>query len=226
MGIDRPRGGSDRSPEGGERPRETNTNLWTPRPGWGQPPTTESIERQKLITRGELRYNHNTGQYEKSEPHDWVKKEDLVARMREVELPKRIQDYPLAWDMLPADLHWNWADIDRRKFHEYSMNPEHADNRGKANGWEALGYNVRDPEARDEAAWEVVDITRMLLPYGHVESTRESDYGTKYAVVNGFIGPNDRTANLWTSWMVEGERDRKYPRLVTVWVQPHRNKEG
>lgn len=226
MGIDRP-GTGDRPGEGRDRPRETG-NLWSPGRGFDSARilTPDEVARETKKYRGELRYDHRTGEYVQSEPYDWAKKEDLLDRMRAVELPDRVRDLPLARDAMPKDLRWNWTEIDKRKFSDYSMNPDHRDNRGKAEGWSALGYDVRDPEARREASWEVADMTRLLLPGGHVQGTRESPYGAKYAVLNGFIGPNGRSANLVTSWMIQGEQDRKYPRLVTVWVQPHRDKEA
>jgi hypothetical protein len=52
----------------------------------------------------------------------------------------------------------NAAEIDRRKFGEYSMNPDHPSNGGKAGGWRALGYHVDDPSARQTAATELRDL--------------------------------------------------------------------
>lgn len=226
MRIDRP-GAGDRPGEGRDRPRETG-NLRSPGHGLdtARMMTPDEVAREAKKYRGELRYDHDKREYVESEPYDWAKKQDRLDRMRAVELPERVRDLPRARDVMPEDLRWNWAEIDKGKLFDYSMNAEHKDNRGKAEGWEKLGYDVRDREARRAAAWEVADLAGCLLPGGHVKGTHETPHGTRYTVVNGFIGPNGRSANLVTGWFIEGERDRKYPRLVTVWVQPHRDKEA
>ena len=40
------------------------------------------------------------------------------------------------------------AELDGRKLSDYSLNPEHPGNNGKADGWRALGYDVDNPEGR------------------------------------------------------------------------------
>jgi hypothetical protein len=50
---------------------------------------------------------------------------------REVELPASVRDLPEAREILP-NLHL--TEIDRRKFSEYSLNPGHPHNNGKAEG--------------------------------------------------------------------------------------------
>ena len=53
-------------------------------------------------------------------------------------LPGR-RDLPDARDVLP---NIELAELDERKLSDYSMNPEHPGNNGKAEGWRALGYDV------------------------------------------------------------------------------------
>jgi len=141
----------------------------------------------------------------------------------EVRLPDRVRDLPNARDVIR---NIDAAEIDRRKFGEYSMNPDHPSNGGKADGWRALGYHVDDPSARQTAATELRDlIGRHLLRNGKVDEARETAYGRHYKVLNGFIGPNGQHATLVTCWRVADPGERGHPQRITTWVQPYRNKE-
>jgi filamentous hemagglutinin len=118
------------------------------------------------------------------------------------------------------------AEIDERKFSQYSLNPGHPDNRGKAEGWRALGYDVDNPQARQEAARELRDLTlNELLANGKVAEVRHDSYGQRLRVISGITGPNGRDATLVTCWLIEDRSGTAVPRLTTTWVQPHRNKE-
>lgn len=65
---------------------------------------------------------------------------------RGADLPVSARELANARDVLP---NLERAEIDERKFSEYSMNPGHPDNKGKADGW----------RARREAARELRDLT-------------------------------------------------------------------
>lgn len=148
---------------------------------------------------------------------------DRAGRMsREVELPASVQARPEAREVLP---NVRLAEVDPRKLSEYSLNPEHPKNGGKAEGWRALGYDVDNPKARGEAAEDVRELIRDgLLACGKVTETRDTPFGSAYKVLNGFSGPNGRHATLVTCWLVEDQSDRGFPKMTTVWVQPHRDK--
>ena len=134
-----------------------------------------------------------------------------------------MRDLPEAREILP-NLHL--VEVDRRKFSEYSLNPGHANNNGKAEGWQALGYNVDSPQARSDAAQDIHEMIRdELLACGKVVETRDTKYGPTYRVLNPFIGPNGTHATLVTCWIVESRSDPIHPKLTTVWVQPHQDKE-
>lgn len=220
MGIDRPHGGSDR-PRIGDRP-DFPAELRAP---GGRdimtPPTLAEIEHSNKVARGELRWRHD--RWEESPPYDWARREDLRNRIaNEVRLPRRVQDLPVAGDVLPRA----YAEIDQRKFSDYSMNPGHPQNRGKAEGWRALGYDVDDPQARIEAADDLCQMSRILLPRGHIAATRDTPFGPTHKVLSGYIGPNGQHGTLVTCWMTAGEGDRARPRMTTAWMQPHRDKDG
>jgi hypothetical protein len=118
------------------------------------------------------------------------------------------------------------AEIDERKFSEYSLNPRHPDNQGKAEGWRALGYDVDNPQARQKAARELRDLTlEELLPSGKVAEVRDDAYGARPRVISGITGPNGKDATMVTCWLIENRSGNAVPRLITTWVQPHRDKE-
>lgn len=142
---------------------------------------------------------------------------------RGADLPASARELPNARDVLPNP---DRAEIDERKFSEYSMNPGHPDNKGKADGWRALGYDVDNPHARREAARELRDLTlEESLENGKVAEVREDSYGARPRVISGITGPNGKNATLVTCWLIEDRSGTAIPRLITTWVQPHRNKE-
>lgn len=180
------------------------------------------IELQTKVFRGELRWHGD--RWVESQPFDHVQLEDRARRMKdEVRLPDRVSGLPDARDAVP---NIDAAQIDQRKFSHYSMNPQHPANGGKADGWRDLGYRVDDPDARQEAAADLCDLVKHhLLGEGKVGEVRLTDYARHYRVLNGFIGPNDMHATLVTCWRVDDSGETGYPKLITTWVQPHRQRE-
>jgi filamentous hemagglutinin len=142
---------------------------------------------------------------------------------RGADLPVNAWELPNARDVLP---NLERAEIDERKFSEYSMNPGHPDNKGKADGWRALGYDVDNPQARREAARELRDLTlEESLANGKVTEVKNDSYGPRPRVISGITGPNGKNATLITCWLIEDRSGTVIPRLITTWVQPHRGKE-
>jgi len=153
-----------------------------------------------------------------------ARSQDMAWRpARGADLPVSARELPDARDVLP---NLEMAEIDERKFSEYSLNPRHPDNQGKAEGWRALGYDVDNPQARQKAAHELRDLTlEELLPSGKVAEVRDDAYGTRPRVVSGITGPNGKDATMVTCWLIEIRSGNAIPRLITTWVQPHRDKE-
>jgi hypothetical protein len=107
------------------------------------------------------------------------------------------------------------------------MNPGHPDNQGKAEGWRALGYDVDNRQARQEAARELRDLTlEELLANGKVAEVRDDSYGSRPRIISGITGPNGKNATMVTCWLIEDRSGTAIPRLITTWVQPHRDKEA
>lgn len=155
---------------------------------------------------------------------DQAQREDKPGRATwDAALPPSTRDLPDARDVLPNT---EMAELDGRKLSDYSLNPEHPGNNGKADGWRALGYDVDDPEGRRDAARELRGlICDELLPRGKVAESRDTTYGPSHRVVSDLTGPNGRHANLITCWLIVDRAGLSVPRLTTAWVQPHRVKE-
>jgi hypothetical protein len=155
---------------------------------------------------------------------DHAQREDKAGKAtRDATLPPSTRELPDARDVLP---NIEMAELDDRKLSDYSLNPEHPGNNGKADGWRALGYDVDNPEGRGDAARELRGlICNELLPGGKVAESRETTYGPSHRVLSDLTGPNGRHANLVTCWLIEDRAGVSVPRLTTVWVQPHRVKE-
>lgn len=153
-----------------------------------------------------------------------ARSQDTAGRpTRGADLPESARGLPDARDVLP---NLEMAEIDERKFSEYSLNPGHPDNRGKADGWRALGYDVDNPQARQKAARELRDLTlKELLADGKVAEVRDDSYGPRPRVISGITGPNGKNATIVTCWLIEDRSGTAVPRLITTWVQPHRDKE-
>lgn len=153
-----------------------------------------------------------------------ARSQDMAWRSaRGADLPVSTRELPNARDLLP---NLEMAEIDERKFSEYSLNPGHPDNQGKADGWRALGYDVDNPQARQKAARELRDLTlEELLPSGKVAEVRDDAYGPRPRVISGITGPNGKDATMVTCWLIEDRSGTAVPRLITTWVQPHRDKE-
>lgn len=142
---------------------------------------------------------------------------------RGAELPPSARDLRDARGVLP---NIQLAELDSRKLSDYSLNPGHPGNNGKADGWRVLGYDVDNPEGRRDAAQELRGlICDELLARGKVAETRDTAYGPSHRVLSGLAGPNGRDATLVTCWLIEDRAGLSVPKLTTVWVQPHRDKE-
>ena len=89
------------------------------------------------------------------------------------------------------------AELDGRKLSDYSLNPEHPGNNGKADGWRALGYDVDNPEGRGGAARELRGlICDELLARGKVAESRDTTYGSSHRVVSDLTGAEREAREL------------------------------
>lgn len=152
---------------------------------------------------------------------EYVARLDRARKMeQEVTLPEKARDSPQAIDVMPPNFHQ--YEVDRRKFSEYSLNPGHKQNNGKAEGWRALGYDVDDPRARAAAADDLAEMSRVMLPHGRVVKIDETPFGRRHQVMSGFIGPNGAHGTLISCWIKDDSGSA--PKMTTAWMQPHRDK--
>ena len=156
-------------------------------------------------TEGDRAYRpaeHSAGSRDADHGGDQAQREDKAGRATwDAALPLSTRDLPDARDVLP---NIQMAELDGRKLSDYSLNPEHPGNNGKADGWRALGYDVDNPEGRRDAARELRGlICDELLARGKVAESRDTAYGPSHRVVSGLTGPNGKHANLVTCWLIE-----------------------
>jgi hypothetical protein len=119
-------------------------------------------------------------------------------------------------DRLPhprALSNWQEARIAEAKLRLYVLNPAHASGaKGthKARVFRAaLGF--------DQSNWELLrDSILEELPYHEATLGHEDEYGIRYNVVLPITGPNGRTAEVMTAWIVRPVAD--HAELVTTLV--------
>jgi hypothetical protein len=152
-----------------------------------------------------------------------VERRHRAGRATPEALPPSARDLPDASDIVP---NIELAVLSSSKLSDYSLNPDHENNGGKANGWRELGYDVDSSEGRSDATDELSKlILDELLPGGKVEKSRDTKYGQSHTVLSGFTGPNGRHATVVTCWFIGDQGGLGVPRLSTTWAQPHRDKE-
>lgn len=105
--------------------------------------------------------------------------------------------------------------LPKEKFTEYLLNP--AKDPGKAKGFEtALGYTVGDADAMSE------NISSHYDP-DSFEFVRYNGYGNQYQQIMTLEGPNGKTADIITAWIVKDGED--FPRLVTAHLHKKKQQE-
>lgn len=122
----------------------------------------------------------------------------------------------------PREVDFAQAEIDMRKFSDYSMDPTNPRNDGKHKGFEALGYDLSSAESRAASAALVVGRLREALSaLGASEPVEQSStqFGRRFLLTVPLIGPNGTTATLQTRWLVP--KGSVTPRLSTNWVEVH-----
>ena len=117
------------------------------------------------------------------------------------------------------------AEIDIRKFENYSMDPANENNRGKWQAWEQLGYDVTDPGERRELAVRMRMFVRHMAKFSEVEEKQQGPWGTRYRIPMEVKGPpgSDKTGTLVTVWQQQDSESP--PRLITNWLKVHKEDE-
>jgi Domain of unknown function (DUF6883) len=97
------------------------------------------------------------------------------------------------------------------KLQRYLLDPSHPVGKNKAVVFKkALGY--------EQAKWEMLrDTIFEELPYYEAVRGRADQYGIRYNVTLAITGPNGRTADVLTVWIIEDGKD--HPSFVTAVVR-------
>lgn len=111
------------------------------------------------------------------------------------------------------------AEIDHRKFIDYSMKPENPANQGKWMGFAIMGYPVETKSGREIATQDVIQQIRQALPYTPAYSSTVNLYGMRLKVTITIKGFNGKQGSLLTIWQID--QGKNIPRLITNWVEVH-----
>ena len=109
------------------------------------------------------------------------------------------------------------AQIDPKKFDEYSMNPNNPQNGGKWKAFEQIGYDVHTPQGRSTGAQNLIEQLRLALQNAPANQGKTSTYGPRFVVNVEVEGPNGKKGTLVTTWQVD--KDKSFPRLITNWIE-------
>ncbi|QOC21535.1 hypothetical protein IC757_10815 [Wenzhouxiangella sp. AB-CW3] len=101
------------------------------------------------------------------------------------------------------------AVVDERKVRSCLLSPEHAVGRHKAQFFGALGY--------DQENWH--RLQSDLLEHADAQARRvtETEFGRKFEVCSVLTGPDQRSADVVTIWLVPKGED--FARLVTAYPE-------
>ena len=93
------------------------------------------------------------------------------------------------------------------KLKKYALDPTSAD--GKAKGFKnKLGFDLSN--------WEILQHSILdRLPYHEAIFKNEDEHGKRYTVFLLITGPNGKTEEVVTGWIIKPETD--YPCLTTVY---------
>jgi hypothetical protein len=108
------------------------------------------------------------------------------------------------------------AEIDLRKFTEYSMNPSNPNNKGKWQAFKVLGYDIESSQSRQIAAQAIIAHIRLQLNQISATLDAPSPYGIRFSVKIPIVGLNGIRGILVTKWQIDN--NKTIPRLITNWL--------
>ena len=101
------------------------------------------------------------------------------------------------------------ATIPATKVRDYLLSRSHPIGRYKAAFFRSLGY--------DQADWGALATDLQSLLTGDAQQIGITEYGVKYEIRGSITGPNGRTANVLSAWIIlTGEET---PRFVTAYPE-------
>lgn len=99
------------------------------------------------------------------------------------------------------------AAVPREKVTDYLLSASHPRGSMKARWFALLGYNEQKPNELVESLLELAN--------QDVQKSEETNYGTKYVIVGKIRGPNGRSAEIISIWMIPTSDSA--PKLVTAY---------
>ena len=109
------------------------------------------------------------------------------------------------------------AEINLRKFTDYSLQPDNPQNQGKWMGFAMIGYPVESPEGRQIATQDIIQQIRQNLAHTPAYKSKNNLYGMRLKVTIRIKGFNGQRGNLITIWQID--QDKTIPRLITNWLE-------
>jgi hypothetical protein len=109
------------------------------------------------------------------------------------------------------------AEIDLRKFTDYSLKPDNPQNQGKWMGFAMIGYPIETPTGRQIATQDIIQQIRQNLPDTPAYKSKNNPYGIRLKVTIKIKGFNGQKGNLITIWQID--QDKTIPRLITNWLE-------
>ncbi len=100
------------------------------------------------------------------------------------------------------------AVIDLAKLRDYLLSTSHSVGRFKARFFESLGYSADNWERLEADIRDLIDDTEARL-------SEKTEYGQKYEVRGSMTGPDGRSAEVVTVWIVLTGED--VPRFITAY---------
>jgi len=99
------------------------------------------------------------------------------------------------------------AVIESKKIQDYLLSSVHPVGKAKAAWFSILGYSSSDPDLLKHDIMKISGLEATLF--------EETQYGQKYGIVGSIIGPNGKSGELMTVWIIRTDED--FPRFVTAY---------
>ena len=102
-----------------------------------------------------------------------------------------------------------FAKVPPEKLRDYLISPTHSIGRYKAAFFRSLGY--------DQDGYEALAADLRTLLEDDAETMNITEYGIKYSISGSITGPNGRSANVVSVWIILTGED--VPRFVTAYPE-------
>jgi hypothetical protein len=113
------------------------------------------------------------------------------------------------------------AEIDPRKFSDYSTNPDNPQNQGKWMAFSAIGYDVQTPTSRESTAQILIEQLRQAILEAPANPGKLTPYGVRFNVFITIQGASGQQGILKTVWQID--RGKENPRLITNWLEVYQD---